>query len=129
MSRVKIPTTAEIVCAQPMLPPGINLCPYTLDPETGEFVAVLFAEPRMTNDEKALRYDLDSVGIESRAAEGVELVELRAEVQRMRAALRNVLLLTMQRKPFVPEDVAEKLLRFCREGGEEPSILRNTDSD
>ena len=62
-------------------------------------------------------------------AEGAELVELRAEVARLRGALRNVLLLTMQRRPYMPEDVSEKLLRFCREGSEVPSILRDSGID
>jgi hypothetical protein len=37
--------------------------------------------------DKALRFDLDQAGIEQRDAEDVELVELRAEVERLKAAL------------------------------------------
>lgn len=38
---------------------------------------------------KALRFDLDRVGIESRERESVELVELRAEVKRLRDAMHE----------------------------------------
>lgn len=37
--------------------------------------------------DKALRFDLDIIGIEQREKEAVELVELRAEVQRLKEEL------------------------------------------
>ena len=50
--------------------------------------------------DKALRFDLDRAGIEQREAEAIELVELRAEVQRLRGLLRDEQQLALRDSPW-----------------------------
>lgn len=54
-----------------------------------------------------------------------ELIEKHNQAtERLRGALRNVLLLTLRdRNAWKPEN-AEALIRFCREAGIEPRVLR-----
>lgn len=83
-------------------------------------------------------------------AEGAELVELRAEVERLQhllreakrlydetiagrvlahRALKNVLFYTVQQRRELRAEIHDNLLRFCAEGGVKPSILRDSGID
>ena len=53
--------------------------------------------------DKALKYDLDRAGISRREREAVELVELRAERDRLQAALKNLLALVEGECPSLLE--------------------------
>lgn len=63
---------------------GTGYSQQTVDAITRERDALLAEVAKLTD--KALRYDLDQLGISQREREAVELVDLRAEVAKLRAA-------------------------------------------
>jgi predicted nucleotidyltransferase len=60
--------------------------------------------------DKALRFDLDAAGIAQRESEAVELVELRAKIERMRALLREAI---EREQRFVPALYRDEIFLAC----------------
>jgi hypothetical protein len=67
----------------------LSQIPLTKEPGTNVELLRQLVQQRDSARAKAIQFDLDRVGIEQRAAEAAELVDLRAEVERLRAELEG----------------------------------------
>lgn len=67
----------------------LSQIPLTKEPGTNVELLRQIVQQRDSARAKAIQFDLDHAGIEQRAAEAVELVDLRAEVERLRAELEG----------------------------------------
>ena len=72
-------------------------------------------------EDKALRFDLDAAGIEARERDAVELVELRAEVARLRARAEKA----EANYAFMVERAANQYLDGYRELGARAAAAEN----
>ncbi len=85
--------------------------------EAQESIAAALAEPATASDpsvlDKVIRFDLDRVGIATREAEAVELVNCRATISTLRTAIER---LQEERKPS--DAHWERIWSICHDGSE-----------
>jgi len=67
---------------------------------------------KLTEEEKALRFDLDQAGIEQRDAMAVELVELKAELKELKDQMARTRTLLIQAQATSRADILEKKERL-----------------